>query len=170
MDVVKSHFEIRLTDGAGKLIPAALDCEANYWNEGGFSHRVCRIILKFEESEIEAGEGDFFEAFCRIREQLEKVGLKPLCYGASRNVYPSGMCRDMADGLKAYRMRLWCTAGLDDLVSIFDSGPDVAPASVKAQKEFFDRWLLIPKFWMPVGRAGVWLKERFDKWLGRPKR
>jgi hypothetical protein len=170
MHVTESDFEIQLSDGAGMLIPATLNCVANDWNEGGFRHTVCRIILRFDESEIEASDRDFFEAFCRVREQLEKVGLHPLCYGAGRNVYPSGMCRDMSDGLKAYRMRMGRMAGMVDLVSIFDSGPDVDPASVKAQKEFFDRWLLIPKFLVPGVRAGAWLKERFNKWLEWLKR
>lgn len=166
MYVKESHFEIRLSDGAGTSIPVTLNCEAKYWDEGGLSHRVCRIILRFDESEIQASDGDFFDAFCGVREQLEKVELTPLCYGASRNVYPSGMCRDMGDGLKAYRMRIGQRGSSDDVVSIFDSGPDVDPVSVKAQKEFYYRWLSSIK--MPVpGEGGVArLKEFLNRWLG----
>lgn len=159
MDVIERHFEIQLSGRAGKLIPAALNCEAKYWNEGRFSRRLCRIILRFEGSELESGDEDFFAAFCRMREQLEKVGLTPLCYGASRNVYPSGMCRDMGDGLVAYRMRIGRHVGEDDLVSIFDSGPDVDPVSVEAQQEFFNRWLLIPTPSARFGRSAARVKE-----------
>jgi hypothetical protein len=141
MDINESRFEIRLSDAAGILLPATLDCEARYWYEGGFSRRVCRITLRYEDTEIESSDEDFFEAFCKVREQLESIGLNPLCYGASRNVYPSGMCRDMADGLRAYRMKMGHRVEPKDIVSIFDSGPDVDPVSVKVQQEFFNRWL-----------------------------
>jgi hypothetical protein len=141
MFVKEQHFEIELSDAKGKCLPATLDCEVRHWNEGGFSQRVCRITLRYEDEEIECRDRDFFEAFCRVREHLEKVGLYPLCYGASRNVFPSGMCRDMGNGLKAYRMKIGSRVGEGDLVSIFDSGSDVDPVSVESQREFFDRWL-----------------------------
>ena len=57
-----------------------------------------------------------------------------LCYGASRSVYPSGMCRDMAAGLEAYNMQMGKPAGLEDMVNIFESGPDVEVATVEAAK------------------------------------
>jgi hypothetical protein len=141
MFVKEQHFEIELSDGKGKSIPAALECEARHWNECGFSHRVCRITLRYEAEEIDCTDRDFFEAFCRVREHLEKVGLYPLCYAASQNVFPSGMCRDMGDGLRAYRLKIGSRVGEGDLVSIFDSGPEIEPASVKAQREFFESWL-----------------------------
>jgi hypothetical protein len=131
MFVKEQHFEIELSDGKGTSFPATLECEARHWNEGGFSHRVCRITLRYEAEEIDCSDRDFFEAFCRVREHLEKVGLYPLCYAGSQNVFPSGMCRD----------KIGSRVGEGDLVSIFDSGPDIEPASVKGQREFFDGWL-----------------------------
>lgn len=147
------------------LVPATLNCEAKYWDEGAFSYRVCRIILRYDESEIEASDGDFFDAFCGVREQLEKVGLTPLCYGASRNVYPSGMCRDMGDGLQAYRMQMGQRVGKDALVSIFASGRDVDPVSVEVQKEFFNRWLGSLNLPVPGERAVARLKKFLNRWL-----
>ena len=141
----EKQFEIQLSDLKGASFPATLDCEVKYWNEGGFSHRVCRITLRYGKEKIEASDRDFFEAFCRVREQLEIVGLIPMCYGASRNVFPSGMCRDMGNGLQAYRMKMGSGTVRGDLVSIFDSGADVDPVSVGQQKEFFAEWLESPK-------------------------
>jgi hypothetical protein len=135
MFVKRRHFEIELSDEKGTSRPATLDCEARHWNEGGFSHRVCRITLRYTEGEVECSDRDFFEAFCRVREQLERIGVYPLCYGASRNVFPSRMCRDMGDGMRAYRIKMGSRVGKGDLVSIFDSGPDVDATSVEAQKE-----------------------------------
>lgn len=143
--VKEEQFEIQLSDLKGAGFPAILECESRHWDEGGFSHRVCRITLRYGTEKIEASDRDYFEAFCRVREQLEIVGLIPMCYGASRNVFPSGMCRDMGGGLQAYRMKMGSRARREDLVSIFDSGADVDPVSVARQKEFFDEWLESPK-------------------------
>jgi hypothetical protein len=132
---------IRLSDEGGSALPAALVCAARYWSEDGFSHRRCVIALRCDRCEV-AGEGpDFFDAFCRVREALAAHGLVPLCYGASRNVYPSNMARDMGDGLKAYRMRPGCPAAREDLVAIFNEGPGVEPASVEEQRECWKAWL-----------------------------
>jgi len=89
---------------------------------------------------IEADATDYFEAFCQIRLQLEPEKLVPFCYGASRNVYPSGMGRDMGKGLKAYRVTPGKPATMKDLVNIFDQGPDVVPASVADQKKYWEDW------------------------------
>jgi hypothetical protein len=141
MSVKERHFEIQLANEAGGKIPATLDCETTYWNEGKFSRRTCRINLHFGDSEITAHDRDFFEAFCRVREQLAKMHLIPLCYGANRNVFSSGMLRDMANGLTAYRMEMGRRVKRGDAVRIFDSGSDIDPVSVEVQKQFFDQWL-----------------------------
>lgn len=99
------------------------------------------LILRFAGKEITACEDDLFEAFCTIRKQLESAGLQPLCYGASRDVFPSRMSRDMGEGLKAYRLRAGNPARTKDLVSIFDSGPDIDPASVAEQETYYAQWL-----------------------------
>jgi hypothetical protein len=130
---------ISLADSSGNVRAATLTCEARDWNEGGFSRRTCVIKLRCDALEVEGEASDFFDAFCRVRERLEPLGLKPLCYGASRNVFPSSMARDMGEGLKAYKMRLGQPATV--LVSIFAEGPDVEPASVATQHAFWGAWL-----------------------------
>ncbi|MET4172984.1 hypothetical protein AB7645_39490 [Bradyrhizobium sp. 956_D2_N1_5] len=106
---------------------------------------VCKLTCTYRGKMIEAEAPDFFEALCLIRRQLEREGLIPFCYGASLNVYPSAMARDMGAGLKAYRMKKGVHARMADLVEIFDTGPDVTPASVDAQEEFFREWLAAPR-------------------------
>jgi len=105
----------------------------------------CCIIFRFRNKVIEASSSDYFEAFCRIREQLEPDGLIPFCYGASLNVFPSGMARDMSAGLSAYRLTIGRHASREDVVRIFDAGPDVIPSFVANQKSYFDNWLHSPK-------------------------
>jgi hypothetical protein len=103
--------------------------------------RLRRLVLRYRDVSIDESASDYFEAFCRVRNQLDKEGLQPLCYGASLNVYPSGMARDMGAGLKAYRLTIGKQARLTDLVDIFEHGQDVVPASVPQQKEFWEAWL-----------------------------
>jgi hypothetical protein len=128
---------IRLADSAGRVVPATLNCQLQYWTEGG--RRSCVIQLRCDRCEVDGEADDFFEAFCRVREALQPHGLMPLCYGASRNVYPSSMARDMGNGLKVYKMRMGQTA--NELVSIFAEGVDVDPVSVATQHEFWKAWL-----------------------------
>jgi hypothetical protein len=101
----------------------------------------CHITFNYRGKSIEASATDYFEAFSQIRVQLEKDRLIPFCYGASLDVFPSGMCRDMSAGMTAYRLKLGRKPERGDLVQIFDSGSDVIPAFVSRQKENFEDWL-----------------------------
>lgn len=102
---------------------------------------VCRVLLRYRDQAVFGDALDFFGAFCNVRRDLEKAKLIPFCYGASLDVYPSGMCRDMGQGLLAYRLTQGAKPSQNDLVRIFDEGPDVVPAFVSLQKEFYDDWL-----------------------------
>ena len=102
----------------------------------------CHITFRYRDRAIEVSSTDYFEALCQVRLRLEEEKLIPFCYGASLNVFPSGMCRDMAAGMKAYRMTIGKHADpKKDLVGIFEEGSDVIPATVALQKEHFDKWL-----------------------------
>ena len=106
-------------------------------NRGG----VCHITFRYRGRVIEASADDYFDALRQIRLNLDTERLIPFCYGASLNVFPSGMSRSMGSGLKAYRLTVGHPALTKDLVSIFDSGHDVIPASVANQKQYFDDWI-----------------------------
>jgi len=101
----------------------------------------CKLTFSYRDKELSTQEHDYFAAFCAIREQLEEEGLIPFCYGASLNVYPSGMCRDMGSGMVAYKTEVGQRASRDNLVKIFEQGHDVIPSSVSQQKEHFEQWL-----------------------------
>ena len=102
---------------------------------------LCHLSFEYPGGEITAEESDYFEAMCQIRLKLETVGWRPICYGSSKCVYPSGMCREMGRGLKAYKLRFGRPARLDDLVGIFETGPDIEPSSVAEQRQFFNHWV-----------------------------
>jgi hypothetical protein len=102
---------------------------------------LCLVALRYREGSLEETANDYFEAFCKIRLRLEEKNLIPFCYGASLNVYPSGMCREMGGGSVAYRLKTGQKPLRVDLIGIFDEGPDVIPAKVSMQKAFFDDWI-----------------------------
>jgi hypothetical protein len=97
----------------------------------------CELTLTANDIVVSGADSDFFDAFCRIREVLaEQHHLVPLCYGASRFVWPSGMCRDMGLGLKAYHRKIGDSPDAAELVPIFSNGPDVEPVSVAEQQAY----------------------------------
>jgi hypothetical protein len=81
---------------------------------------------------------DYFESFVDIRRKLAKRNIYPLCYASSRNIWPSGMARDMGQGLAAYKLKMGLPG--EDLVGIFDSGPDIDPVTPEAQRAFSKVW------------------------------
>ncbi|URF03836.1 hypothetical protein [Cupriavidus campinensis] len=105
----------------------------------------CGLNCVFRGRAIEALEGDYFDALCEIRKILESENIIPFCYGASLNVYPSAMARQMGEGLRAYRLTMGVPSSQDQLVQIFDQGPDIIPASVSHQEQFYREWCMAGK-------------------------
>ncbi len=107
--------------------------------------RRCILTLDCELGKFQANDWNYFDALCKIREQLEPIGWRPRCYGACEDVYPSNMCRDMGRGLVAYRNKIGRPAEQDHLVETFGTGSEIVPTSVDQQRAFFQRWLKSPK-------------------------
>ncbi|MEH2555155.1 hypothetical protein V1286_002684 [Bradyrhizobium algeriense] len=105
----------------------------------------CLLTCRYRDKTISSEAADFFDALVSIRRQLQHDGLIPYCYGASLNVFPSTMARDMGRGLKAYKLAPGKHSNRADLVGIFDEGTDVVPADVDAQEQFFRDWIESPR-------------------------
>ena len=133
--------QITMVGPGGKTTSATVSCHARDWDEEGFSRRECTIQLHADGFDMHSAADDFFEAFCGIRDQLAAHDYYPLCYGASRCVYPSGMLRDMAAGLEAYKLPTGRAVREEDIVDIFATGPDVEVATVAEQRAFYFEWL-----------------------------
>jgi hypothetical protein len=147
------------------------------WNEDPANRRLGRIVLRFLDREFTKSNVSIFHALRDIRLELERENVFLQCYGSSRHVWPSGMGLSMARGEKAYRTFLTKKGDIKDIVSIFDTGPDVYPCKWEEQCQFHQKWLLslgidpnkkvIP--WRsllmqrPVKTLMLYLKEKFHK-------
>lgn len=102
----------------------------------------CTVELLVNGRTISGTSEDFFDALIKMRKILEKEDLFLLIYGASKNVWPSPMARNMGAGLRAYKMTMGKQALNADLVEVFGSGPDVQPCTVAEQEKFKDEWFV----------------------------
>jgi len=119
----------------------ALEGEIEAWEESPDDRDQVLVRLRLPGLMAEAMGDDYFSALVAIRLVLENSAIKLLNYGCSLNVYPSPMSRSMGSGEKAYRLRMGEQAKSADLVSIFESGPDVNPSTVAQQEHFYREWL-----------------------------
>jgi hypothetical protein len=131
--------EIFLRNASGQLLPASVELGCRDWTDNE-RHTECRIKLRWAGGEIESIDGHFFESFKQIRKQLALQSIYPMCYGASRKIVITGMAADMSLGLKVYKAEIGNFPSRKQLVSIFDSGDDICPASVEEQQEFQREW------------------------------
>ncbi len=99
-----------------------------------------QLTVTFGYKRLKTHGLDYFECLCKMRKKLEKKGLRPKCFGASRNVYPSGMCRSMGGGRSAYKMTLGKHVDLCDIVDIFASNDDTEAVSIEEQLLFYNEW------------------------------
>ena len=107
----------------------------------------------------EGRRSDFFDALEEARLPFEADGYRLICYGASLNVFPSGMGRDWTQGQESYQ---FIENGPKETKDIFQTGEDVIPATVKEQRLFFLQW--------SQGREGrdVKYSDHFFQWPIEP--
>jgi hypothetical protein len=127
------RFQIPVQDVAGAISQREVTV-----TESGDDYRV---VLSCGNTLFSGEASDIFAAFAQIRIALRNEGATALCYASSKNVFPSPMSRSMGGGLKAYRLTSGKQALKQDLVCIFDTGPDIEPVSPTEQQAFFDSWL-----------------------------
>lgn len=130
--------KVSLITKNGKMLNAELVCCEE--DPNNIENVLLRLIFQGQTLEGSSEIG-FFDALCDIRKELEKNGLRIICYGASRNVYPSPMIRSMGTGEKAYKLTMGKQALNEDLVSIFNAGPDIDPVTIEEQEYFYTNWL-----------------------------
>jgi hypothetical protein len=134
----RKHVDVRLAKRRGGAIDGVFRYDSDEPGE------TVGLTIWFLDRTIEARDVNYFAAFCRIREQLEVFGLRPLCMGSCRNVSPAGMWEGVGGGLIAVKLKLGMAAEhheRPDLVSIFEPpDPGMEPVSVAEQECFFRAW------------------------------
>lgn len=124
-------IEIELLHTGGDIAHA----EIRYSKNDDFHN----LQLNFDGEEFNAKGSDYFDSFCKIRRELDVLGWRPRCEGARHDVYPSGMCRDMGRGLKAYILEPGNSK--PELVGIFDPITGNQPVAPDEQKLAYEQWL-----------------------------
>ena len=130
------EYEIELIDKESAYHDATVTVWYMAWREGGYSKTRCILRIEHAGGTVRAEFSDVYHAFQNARAELEQSGLLPLCWGACADVQVSGMALSMGDGTKAYRMSTRSDEASSEVVSIFDTGPEVHPEIVAAQKEY----------------------------------
>lgn len=129
---------VEIVSSDGRRTPG----EFRLWEESPEDTDKVLLELRFGDRVLTVNrESGFFDALCAVRKTLELEGLRPLCFGASKDVYPSPMIRSMGSGERAYRLTLGRPARTEDLVSVFDADLSVVPVSVEEQEAFYRKWL-----------------------------
>ncbi len=136
--IVEQYTEkVELVLNDGSRSPADLNIEVR--EEASRAFYAVTLELNGKTVAGQSKEG-LFDALRKLRMTLEKDKVLLHCFGASENVYPSGMQVSFG-GTKAYRMRLGAPALLKDIVDIFASDDSVRPSTVEQQEKFRERWL-----------------------------
>jgi len=97
-------------------------------------------ISSDDEDDLVFEADDLFNALVDLREKLDRSGIKLLCNGARKDVYPSGMSRSMGGGRKAYVIRKGHPARMASLLDIFDPADIDSVVSVCEQQAFHEEW------------------------------
>ena len=101
----------------------------------------CKIRLKAEDITLFSEDDNYFYALIKLRKELEPKGIKLLCLGCARNVFPSPMILDMGDAIRAYKLTMGKQAKMADLVCIFDPCKLEDYATIEEQEAFYEAWI-----------------------------
>ena len=114
----------------GSKVKAKVEWEAVKYGE-------CRVSINCDGKVSEGRRIDYFDALEEARLPFEADGYRLLCYGASLNVFPSGMGRSCGLGMESYQFR---EKGPKGSKIIFETSKDVIPATVREQRLFHLKW------------------------------
>ncbi|MDP9265797.1 MAG: hypothetical protein M3O91_06745 [Chloroflexota bacterium] len=109
--------------------------------EYGPKRDLCSLKLSLDDGRAFTAESsDYFECLILVRRDLEAEGIVVCCQGARRDVWPSGMARDMGAGLKAYVLTIGRAPERGDLISIFGPADRELIGTVEEQRRHFREW------------------------------
>jgi len=114
---------------------------------GAFGTRAATVNYgpREDECHLELNLDDGRVLSASIRRELEAEGIVVCCQGARKDVWPSGMARDMAAGLQAYVLTIGRTPLRHELVAIFDPADRKLIGTVAEQERYFKLWWSSPR-------------------------
>jgi hypothetical protein len=103
----------------------------------------CELVYQGNDSiELIYRDRNLFDCLTKLRKEMESRGVLIACKGSQLNVFPSGMCKQMASGMVAYKLTLGESTVREDIVNIFDPAEPELVVSIEEQKEFYTKWLM----------------------------
>jgi len=116
-------------------------CEIKY----ELQDKVTFIVRSQHFGELFFEDDDLFGALVKFRLVLEKEGYRLLCNASRRDVYPSGMARDMGRGVVAYILEPGKQAREEDLVRVLDPASIDKIGTVAEQRKYYELFMLPTK-------------------------
>jgi len=143
--VARPPFQRRIHTSRTETVDVRLHGPAGFENAAltyGPVADNCHVELRLsDEAVITADEADYFEALVTVRRELDRRGLRLCCQGARKDVWASGMSRDMSGGLLGYVLRDGTTvAHPGDHVHIFAPAMPELVGTVEEQRRHAERW------------------------------
>jgi hypothetical protein len=132
--------QLKLQHNNGSIIAA----QVKYWSNKKDRNWTLEFTSPVSKKLVFTKE-DVFECLTELRQELAEYSYQPLCNGARLDVYPSGMARDMGDGLVAETISLGLSDDEPDLVDIFDYAKPELIASVEEQFNYYGS-----QFWLNI--------------------
>jgi hypothetical protein len=107
----------------------------------GPSGDQCHLQLSLDDGRtFTAVAMDYFACLISVRRELEAEGLVVCCQGARKNVWPSGMGRDMGAGLVAYVLTIGRAPRRDEQVQVLAPADAELIGTVTEQEQHFEAW------------------------------
>jgi hypothetical protein len=135
----KQTHLVKVLFADGRVSDAELVSFAKYRSET-YAGATCLEVQIQNVGSFSTESHNYFEAFINLRRELELLQIKVLCFGARKDVWASGMQRDMGAGLSAYLLSAK-GEGRKPEQSIFDYAPPETIGTVGEQQKYAESWL-----------------------------
>jgi hypothetical protein len=134
----QSH-SIKVQFDDGRIVDAELVYFARYSSELDAGATCLELYIE-NAGDFYQESHNYFDALIELRKELEPMQIKLLCFGARKDVWASGMQRDMGAGLFAYLLSA-DGEGRKPEQSIFDYAPPDKIGNVGEQRNNAEGWL-----------------------------
>ena len=130
---------LKIQLAGGQISDSKLVAFTNFASESS-AGATCLELMIDNVGRFYKQSNNYFDALIALRMELEPLGIKLLCFGARKDVWASGMQRDMDAGMRAYLLSAH-GEGRKPERSIFEFAVPESIGTVLEQREYADAWL-----------------------------